>query len=78
MLHQPSRMLSLSLALGTLACLSLAVTATAAGKPRVWVTKSGDAYHTKDCRIIKGAAVTQMTREQAKAEGKKPCKICKP
>jgi len=76
MLPQPFRMLSLGL--GTLACLSLAVTATAAGKPRVYVTKSGDAYHAKDCRVIKGAAVTQMTREQAKAEGKKPCKICKP
>lgn len=76
MLHQTSRVLSL--ALGSLACLTLAVSVTAAGKPRVYVTKSGDAYHMKDCRIIKGAPATQMTREKAKAEGKKPCKVCKP
>lgn len=76
MQRRPSALLSL--ALGTLACLSLAVTATAAGKPRVYVSKSGDAYHTKDCRLIAGAALTQMTREQAKAAGKKPCKVCKP
>ncbi|HEY5692138.1 MAG TPA: hypothetical protein VIS49_11820 [Cyclobacteriaceae bacterium] len=42
----------------------------------VYVTSSGDKYHTADCRYSKTAHEVKFS--QAKADGKKACGICRP
>jgi hypothetical protein len=43
----------------------------------VYVTKAGKKYHTKDCRMMKGAG-TAMKLSDAVKQGYTPCKVCKP
>ena len=42
----------------------------------VYVTKSGDSYHMRTCRLAKTASPMNIC--QAMAEGKQPCKLCRP
>jgi len=44
--------------------------------PVVYVTHDGDKYHTADCRYSKTAHPAKLN--QAKADGKTACGICKP
>lgn len=41
----------------------------------VWVGKTGDKYHLKNCRTLKGNG-HQITLKQAKEEGRQACKVC--
>ncbi len=43
----------------------------------VYVTKSGEKYHTADCSYLTDSAIP-VSLEQAVAEGKTPCKRCHP
>lgn len=42
----------------------------------VYVTESGDKYHTSSCRYAKGAAAVDLS--EALAAGLTPCGVCKP
>lgn len=42
----------------------------------VYVTKNGDSYHLRTCRLAKTASPMNIC--QAMAEGKQPCKLCHP
>lgn len=42
----------------------------------VYITKSGDKFHSQSCSYARGA--TAVSRSQAVADGKSPCKKCKP
>ncbi len=44
--------------------------------PIVYITHDGDKYHTADCRYSKTAHAVKLN--QAKADGKTACGICKP
>ena len=44
---------------------------------KVWVTKSGKAYHRATCRAIKNRKTTETTLGEAKGKYV-PCKLCKP
>lgn len=43
----------------------------------VYVTKSGEKYHTADCTYLTDSAIP-VSLEQALAEGKTPCSYCHP
>jgi hypothetical protein len=43
----------------------------------VYVTKSGEKYHTADCSYLTDSAMP-VSLEQAVAEGKTPCSRCHP
>ena len=42
----------------------------------VYVTKNGASYHLRTCRLAKTASPMNIC--QAMAEGKQPCKLCRP
>ena len=42
----------------------------------VYVTKKGESYHLRTCRLAKNASPMNIC--QAMAEGKQPCKLCRP
>ena len=42
-----------------------------------WVGDTGDKYHRQNCRTLKGNG-HQITMQQALAEGRQACKVCKP
>ena len=45
----------------------------------VYVTATGEKYHTSTCRYVKGKDnLTAMTKSQAEAAGYEACKVCKP
>lgn len=44
---------------------------------KVYVTKSGDKYHSKDCQYAKKDA-TEMNLSDAVAKKLKPCTVCNP
>ncbi len=48
-----------------------------AGETIVYVTKSGEKYHTADCSYLTSSAYP-VSLEQAVAEGKTPCSRCHP
>ena len=48
-----------------------------AGETIVYVTKSGEKYHTADCSYLTDSAVP-VSLKQAVAEGKTPCSRCHP
>lgn len=41
----------------------------------VWVGETGSKYHNEGCRTLKGKG-HQITLDQAKKEGRQPCKVC--
>ena len=41
----------------------------------VYISKSGNKYHTKDCHVLRGSG-TAVSLEEALAKGKSACKIC--
>lgn len=43
----------------------------------VYAAKTGDKYHTKECRFLKDGK-TRMFLKEAKKKGLKPCSVCKP
>lgn len=43
----------------------------------VWVGKTGTKYHRQSCRTLKGKG-HKITLKEALAEGREPCKVCKP
>ena len=43
----------------------------------VYVTHAGKWYHRADCRYLTKKN-TQLTLQEAKAQGLRPCKICRP
>jgi len=43
----------------------------------VYITKSGDKYHTCDCRYLKKSKIA-TTLGVAKANGYTPCSVCQP
>lgn len=46
------------------------------GDSMVYITKSGKAYHRKDCSHISNSQVSAVTVAEAKASGLSPCKSC--
>ena len=47
------------------------------GQETVYVTKSGDKYHTASCRFVKSGK-TAMKLADAVKGGYSPCSVCKP
>lgn len=47
------------------------------GENIVYVTKSGEKYHTADCTYLTNTSMP-VSLDQALAEGKKPCSRCHP
>lgn len=43
----------------------------------VWVGNTGTKYHRQSCRTLKGKG-HKITLKEALAEGREPCKVCKP
>ena len=43
----------------------------------VWVGKTGTKYHRQSCGTLKGKG-HKITLKEALAEGREPCKVCKP
>lgn len=43
----------------------------------VYVTKTGEKYHTKSCRYLKYSSI-EITLDKAKDRGYTPCSVCKP
>ena len=43
----------------------------------VYVTKSGDKYHSAGCRYLKKTRIS-MDRSEAQRNGYTPCRVCKP
>lgn len=41
-----------------------------------YITKTGDKYHTKDCRHIAGREITAVSIDDLKAMGYEPCEDC--
>lgn len=45
----------------------------------VYVTKAGKKYHERDCQTLaKSKNVKAISIQQAKNDGYKPCKVCRP
>ena len=42
----------------------------------VYVTRTGNKYHTESCRYAHGSGVQEMTEKEARERGYTPCKIC--
>lgn len=51
------------------------VTDTEDKEEMVWVGNTGTKYHNRNCRTLKNGG-HQITLEQAKSEGREPCKVC--
>ena len=45
---------------------------------KVYATKSGTKYHTKDCYYVAGKATKEMTIEEAEEDRLLPCLVCHP
>lgn len=43
----------------------------------VYIGKTGTKYHRQDCGTLKGNG-TAITLDKARAQGRTPCKVCKP
>jgi len=43
----------------------------------VYVTKTGDKYHTEKCSSLRSSKIA-ITLEEAFSKGYEPCKVCKP
>jgi competence protein ComEC len=52
-------------------------TSTAAGGTIVYVTDTGECYHRKDCRYL-ASSRRAVTLSRAKADGYRPCRVCRP
>ena len=44
---------------------------------KVYVTSGGSKYHKKGCKTLRGGG-SAVSLSKAKADGKQPCKVCKP
>lgn len=42
----------------------------------VWIGETGNKYHNKNCRTLKGNKY-EISLEEAKAQGREPCKVCR-
>ena len=52
-------------------------TQTASGGTIVYITATGECYHRAGCRYLSKSCIP-ITLAKAKAEGYRPCKVCKP
>lgn len=53
------------------------MTAQADGTDTVYVTRTGDKYHTSSCRYVRNKNnISTMTRDQAKSRGLTACSVC--
>jgi len=53
------------------------ILSTAANAQTVYVTRTGEKYHTGGCRYLHSSKI-QTTLAEAKADGYDACKVCKP
>jgi phosphatidylserine/phosphatidylglycerophosphate/cardiolipin synthase-like enzyme len=44
---------------------------------RVYITRSGQRYHRKDCATLRGGG-SEVTLAEARKQGRTPCRVCKP
>jgi hypothetical protein len=65
------------LALGLLLAFVAAFILAAPATTTVYVTKTGDKYHTATCKYLKKSKIT-MTLGDAIESGYEPCKVCDP
>jgi len=63
--------------LAVAASLLLLASGSAMADKYVYAAKTGDKYHTKECRFLKDGK-TRMFLKEAKKKGLKPCSVCKP
>ncbi len=56
--------------------VSYTVTVDYSTEAYVYITKSGEKYHKKNCPHIKDRRTTEMTLEEAEQLGYEPCKSC--
>lgn len=54
-----------------------ATDASSSAEKTVYIGKSGNKYHNKDCSTLKGNG-NAISVSEAIAQGRTPCKICKP
>lgn len=61
-------------------CLITTVfTPAAEASNTVYVTKAGKKYHERDCQTLtKSKNIKAISIQQAKNDGYKPCKVCRP
>ena len=52
-------------------------TETASGSTIVYITATGECYHRLGCRYLSKSCIP-ITLAKAKAEGYRPCSVCKP
>lgn len=72
-----SSILGLALALGVLGSLKGDQPKPVTGQETVYVTKTGQKYHTKSCRYVRNGK-TPMKLADAVKEGYTPCSVCNP
>lgn len=75
------RMLKIVIAVTMSICLVLPlnISVQAAGTDIVYVAPSGNKYHKHNCRTLsRSKNLTQLTIDQALANGYTPCKVCSP
>ena len=60
-----------------LVCLVVAAAFAAGPDTVVYVTKTGEKYHTERCSSLKSSKIA-IALEDAVSKGYEPCKVCKP
>lgn len=53
------------------------ILSTAANAQTIYITNTGEKYHTGSCRYLHSSKI-QTTLAEAKADGYEACKVCKP
>jgi len=65
------------LLVAALVCVIAGVVFAAGPDTIVYVTKTGEKYHTEKCSSVRNSKI-DITLEEAVSKGYEPCKICKP
>lgn len=71
------RILTVALAILLAISMLVATASAASGDTVVYITKTGECYHTGTCRYLSKSKI-QTTLSEAVKAGYRPCSVCKP
>jgi len=60
-----------------LACLFAGLASATGPNAIVYITKTGEKYHTEKCSSLRSSRIA-ITLEEAVSKGYEPCKLCNP
>lgn len=66
------------IAIFALCLITTVFTPAAEASNTVYITQQGKKYHKQDCKTIAKSSTAKTTIQEAKKQGYKPCKVCKP